>query len=69
VRRFSPNELQDAEIANINDEISRFQRNRTSAAPSRYLSSNESLLQDPLARCDAQNLQSFRRLTYFFVTV
>jgi hypothetical protein len=44
--------LQDAEIANISDEIARFQAYRSSSATATSnLTSNTSLLQDPLARC------------------
>jgi hypothetical protein len=43
--------LQDAEIANITDEIARFQSDRlSSSALPRLLSSNASLFEDPLTR-------------------
>ena len=44
--------LQDAEIANISDEIARFQAYRSSSSTATStLTSNTSLLQDPLTRC------------------
>jgi len=59
--------LQDAEIANITDEIARFQSDRSSSsALPRFLSSNASLLEDPLTRYHAINLTASDSIVFNF---